>query len=402
MGGKAVKAHGRVGTGLLLALLLLGGGSPRAEVAVQAIGWSETPHPRLLVDFSAEPEYRISRTATQLRIEIADASPHLRLVQPPAAHPAASHIGSLPGKSAHSLDLLIELKTAAVPKFRREIRADGVRLVVQWPDGLTAGGRKMGSKPAPDRGLEGGVGKRGPSAPVVIAIDAGHGGQDTGAIGPSGVREKDVVLAIARRLAALVRAEKGMRAVMVRGGDHFVDLRRRARIARLARAELFVSIHADAFENTQARGSGVFTLSETGASSEAARCLADRENQAVSLAGVKLKGRNPVLASVLVDLSKNATLEASDLAANKVLAELKKHFPVHNPTVQKAGFAVLKSLDVPSLLVETAFISNPAEERNLTKPRHQEQLARAVFQGIRAYFAEIRRDGSAFSIAKVP
>jgi N-acetylmuramoyl-L-alanine amidase len=223
----------------------------------------------------------------------------------------------------------------------------------------------------------------------VVAIDAGHGGKDTGAIGPTGVQEKTVVLAIARKLSGFVKAEPGMRAVMVRSGDHFVDLRHRAAIARRAHADLFVSLHADAYENAEARGSSVFTLSDNGASSEAARWLADSENAAL-MGGVRLKDKSKTLASVLVDLSKNATQEASDQAAAKVLRELGKDFEVHNSGVQKAGFVVLKSLDVPSMLVETAFISNPAEEKNLTNPKSQDRIAKAIFKGIRAYAAETR------------
>jgi N-acetylmuramoyl-L-alanine amidase len=231
-----------------------------------------------------------------------------------------------------------------------------------------------------------------PAGTFVIVIDAGHGGIDAGAIGHGGVREKDVVLAIARKLADLIRAEPGMKAVMVRKGDEFVDLHQRAAIAREAKADLFVSLHADAYVDNSVKGSSVFTLSDHGASSEAARWLADSENAAL-VGGVKLnndKDSDKLLASVLVDLSKNATLDASDKAADKVLQELKKAFPVHRQSVQRAGFAVLKSLDVPSMLIETAFISNPSEARNLISPRHQDQIARAVFNGIRAYCAETR------------
>ena len=175
-----------------------------------------------------------------------------------------------------------------------------------------------------------------------------------------------------------------MRGVMVRSGDTFVDLRGRAAAAQKARADLFVSLHADAYADSEASGLSVFTLSETGASSEAARCVADREN-AGAIGGVELKAQDALLASVLVDLSKNATLEASDQAANQVLAALRQEFPVHSPVVQKAGFAVLKSLDVPSLLIELAFISNPGEEAKLIDTHHQRRLAKAILRGIRAF-----------------
>lgn len=223
--------------------------------------------------------------------------------------------------------------------------------------------------------------------PFVVVIDAGHGGKDTGAIGASGTLEKDVVLAIAKRLANLMRNEPGLQPVLVRKGDQFVDLRQRATIARKAHADLFVSLHADAYQADDARGASVYTLSEDGASSEVANCLAHREN-AAEIGGVRLDQHNLILASVLVDLSKNANQEASDRAAASVLNALQQDFPVHNAAVQKAGFAVLKSLDVPSLLIETAFISNPSEETKLGSSRHQEQLARAVLRGIRSYALE--------------
>lgn len=221
-------------------------------------------------------------------------------------------------------------------------------------------------------------------ATFVVAIDAGHGGKDAGALGPNGEQEKAIVLAIARRLAVLIRREPGMRGVMVRDGDDFVGLHQRAEIARKAQADLFISLHADAYGDEAVQGSSVFTLSETGATSEAARCLADRENAGL-VGGVDLKAQDAMLASVLVDLSKNATQEASDLAASQLLAALREAFKIHNPVIQKAGFAVLKSLDMPSVLIETGFISNPDEAARLLDPRHQEELARALLKGIRAY-----------------
>ena len=218
--------------------------------------------------------------------------------------------------------------------------------------------------------------------PFVVVIDPGHGGKDSGAVGPSGVYEKDLVLAIGRRLRDFIRHESSMRAVMTRMDDSFVDLRKRAQIARDAHADLFVSLHADAFEDTQARGSSVYILSERGASSEAARTLADREN-AGELGGVDLGAEDPLLASVLVDLSKNATRESSARAASAVMQSLVRNFRIHSPSVQKAAFRVLKSLDVPSMLIETGFISSLEEEKRLNDSHYQDQLARAIFNGIR-------------------
>ncbi len=223
----------------------------------------------------------------------------------------------------------------------------------------------------------------GTTKPFVVVIDPGHGGKDSGAIGPSGLHEKDIVLAIARRLKDFIRAEAGMKAVMVRADDRFVDLRRRAEIAQESHADLFISLHADAYEDGAVKGSTVFVLSENGASSEAARTLADREN-AGEVGGVDLGAEDAMVASVLVDLSKNANREASEKAARSVMLSLAHDFKIHNPSVQKAGFRVLKSLDVPSLLIETGFISSQDEENRLADPKQQERLARAIFKGIQS------------------
>ena len=221
---------------------------------------------------------------------------------------------------------------------------------------------------------------------IVIAIDAGHGGADPGAIGASGTREKDVVLAIAKRLKKRVDAEPGMKGVLVRSGDVFIPLRKRMQIAREHKADFFVSIHADAFHDNRARGSSVYILSKSGASSEAARWLAEKENAADLVGGVSLDDKDQVLASVLLDLSQTATMQASYDAASEVLRNLRRLGPVHASKVQKARFAVLKSPDIPSMLVETAFISNPAEEKKLLNSNHQELLAKAVLEGVKNYF----------------
>jgi N-acetylmuramoyl-L-alanine amidase len=223
---------------------------------------------------------------------------------------------------------------------------------------------------------------------LIVAIDAGHGGKDVGARGPSGTHEKDVVLAIARKLAVLVDNEPGMRPVLVRDGDHFIRLRDRMKKARAQGADLFVSIHADAFSDHRARGSSVFVVSERGATSEMARILADQENAADLVGGVSLNDKDELLKSVLLDLSQAASIEASMNVADNVLGELKQIGNVHKSRVQQAGFMVLKSPDVPSILVETAFISNPTEERLLRDARHQRRLAQAIMKGIRAYFRE--------------
>jgi N-acetylmuramoyl-L-alanine amidase len=242
-------------------------------------------------------------------------------------------------------------------------------------------------------------GRTAPRRAVVVAIDAGHGGKDPGAIGSRGTREKDVTLAIARRLAVLVDKEPGMRPVMIRDSDTFVHLRQRIEKARKAKADLFISIHADAFSSPDARGSSVFTLSERGATSEAAKWLADRENSADLIGGVDLKTSDDVLANVLLNMSQNATLEHSGEAAGAVLRNLSRLGNTHKAQVQKAGFVVLKSPDIPSLLVETAFISNPQEEARLTAPAHQQRLAEAILSGIKAYFRKYAPPGGTVASA---
>jgi N-acetylmuramoyl-L-alanine amidase len=221
---------------------------------------------------------------------------------------------------------------------------------------------------------------------LIIAIDAGHGGKDPGATGRSGVREKDIVLQIARRLAKRIDQEPGMRAFLVRDGDYFLSLHQRVSRARMERADLFVSIHADAFRNRDARGSSVYILSARRASSEAARWLAEKENAADLVGGVSLDDKDDMLASVLLDLSQSAAIDASQNVGDAVLQELRRVGRVHKTDVQRASFKVLTSPDIPSILVETAFISNPSEEKLLRTSAHQEALAAALMNGVRRYF----------------
>jgi len=220
----------------------------------------------------------------------------------------------------------------------------------------------------------------------VVAIDPGHGGEDPGAIGPTGTREKNVVLAISRELASLINKEPGMRAFLVRDGDYFIPLRGRIDKARALQADLFISVHADAFKDARAHGASVFTLSEHGASSEAARWLAEQENRSDLIGGVSLDDKDQTLASILIDLSQTASNEASLTLGSSVLSQMKGIAPLHgSKQVQQAGFAVLKSPDIPSILVETEFISNPAAEKKLNSKQYQQQIAKAVMQGVREY-----------------
>jgi N-acetylmuramoyl-L-alanine amidase len=221
---------------------------------------------------------------------------------------------------------------------------------------------------------------------LIIAIDAGHGGDDPGAIGKNGTREKDVTLAIARALEQRVDVEPGMKAVLTRDGDYFVPLRDRMRRARAHQADLFVSIHADSIRDRSVDGSSVYILSQHGATTEAARWLAEGQNAADLIGGVSLENKGDMLASVLLDLSQTASLTESHTAAEHVLRQLNMVGEVRKPLVQQAGFMVLKSPDIPSMLIETAYISNPAEELRLRSVAHQAKLAAAIHQGLRAYF----------------
>ncbi|MGI9245711.1 MAG: N-acetylmuramoyl-L-alanine amidase, partial [Steroidobacteraceae bacterium] len=228
---------------------------------------------------------------------------------------------------------------------------------------------------------------------LVIAIDAGHGGQDPGAIGRNGTREKDVTLAIARKLAAAIDAEDGMRAVLIRDGDHFITLGGRTRKARQLGADMFVSIHADSVLNREVTGSSVYVLSLRGASDEAARWLAESENSADLKGGVPLADDN-LLASVLLDVTQKEAISDSVEAAESVLASLRGVGSVHRPRVQHAGFVVLKSPDIPSMLFETAFISNAADERRLRDADHQARVADAIRLGVKNYWYENPPPGS--------
>ena len=222
---------------------------------------------------------------------------------------------------------------------------------------------------------------------LVIAIDAGHGGDDPGAIGYRGTREKDVVFAIAKKLEAFVEKEAGMRPVMIRKGDYYVGLRNRIKKARDSKADMFISIHADAFRDKRAKGASVYALSQKGASTEAARWLAQSENSSDFVGGVSLEDKDDLLTSVLLDLSMSGTIEASMEMGKYVLDGLKKVGKVHKKRVEQAEFAVLKSPDTPSILIETAFISNPQEERNLLNSAHQRKVASSIMNGVRMYFA---------------
>ena len=222
----------------------------------------------------------------------------------------------------------------------------------------------------------------------VIMLDPGHGGEDPGASGPRGTHEKDVVLKIAKALSRRINAESGMKAYLTRSKDYYVGLRQRLRLARKHRADLFISIHADAFEDRRSRGVSVYALSARGASSEAARWLAEKENASDLLGGVKLEQKEHILRSVLLDLSQTASIGASLNLGKHIIRSLSTFTKLHYPHVEQAGFVVLKSPDIPSILIETGFLSNLKEERNLRNTKYQNKLAAAILKGIQCYYQQ--------------
>lgn len=232
---------------------------------------------------------------------------------------------------------------------------------------------------------------------LVVAIDPGHGGQDPGAIGPTGKREKDVTLAVARELARQVNATPGLKAYLTRDSDVFIPLPMRAQKARANKADIFISIHADAAENRSATGSSVYVLSTKGASSQRARWLADKENAADLVGGVRLQQTEGTLANVLLDLAQSGYMKASEDAAGHVLGGLKRIGNNHKPNIERANFAVLRTSDMPAMLVETAFISNPDEERRLTDPAYQRKVAGAVLDGVHTFFSRQPPPGTLYA-----
>jgi N-acetylmuramoyl-L-alanine amidase len=289
--------------------------------------------------------------------------------------------------------LVIELKTEIQPQvfMLKPVGEYGHRLVLDlYPtvadDPLLALLEKLDAPP--DKAPRKETGQPEVVRMVTIVLDPGHGGEDPGAIGRGGSHEKNVTLQVARRLKAKIDAEPNMRSMLTRDGDFFIPLHQRVQKARRVQADLFVSVHADAFIKPTARGSSVFVLSENGASSSAARWLAQRENAADLIGGVNLDVKDPHLARTLLDLSQTATLNDSLKLGRSVLGELGGVNTLHKGQVEQAGFAVLKAPDIPSILIETAFISNPDEERRLNDDAYQEKMAEAILRGIKGYFAK--------------
>jgi N-acetylmuramoyl-L-alanine amidase len=286
-------------------------------------------------------------------------------------------------RDRHGVRIVLELSRPSNPTQALErVSSSQRRLVVTLPAAAT--------EPAVVRALP----PASTARDLVIAVDAGHGGHDPGAIGHGGTREKDVALAIARALAQRIDQEPGLRAVLTRSGDEFVKLGNRILRAKAAQADLFVSVHADSVADRTVSGAAVYVLSAHGASSEAARELADRENAADFVGGVSLRNKDPVVASVLFDLAQSASMSASRVAGERVLTALDGIGDLKRSQVQQAGFVVLKSPDIPSMLVETACITNATEERELADPRHQARIAEAILAGINSYFRDYAPAGT--------
>ncbi len=370
-----------------LVLLLASGSAAAAPVTLKDIRvWGSPDSTRVVLDLSAPATYSLFTLSGPERVVIdfdaIDAD--LKSLELPAAAGVVKAV-RVGARDRHGLRIVLDVndKVEAKGFLTPPNETYGDRLVVDLGHELAP------AAPVPIK-VAGGDGQR----DLVIAIDAGHGGEDPGAIGKAGTREKSVSLAIAKKLADQINAEPGMRAVLTRTGDYFVKFKDRIGRARDNQADLFVSIHADAFMDRSVRGSSVYVLSTRRASSEAAKTLADRENAADLIGGVSLHDKSDVLASVLLDLSQNAAISASRDAAGRVLTELDQVGQLKKSDVQHASLIVLTSPDVPSMLVETAFISNPEEERRLRDPAYQERLASAIHSGLRRYFYDNPPPGS--------
>ncbi len=340
--------------------------------------WPAPDNTRLVFDLNSPVEHRLFTLRNPNRIVIDLKNTNVSGVLPSATYNESRIKGIRYAKRGNNgLRVVLDLNNAVKPKsfVLKPHGAYGHRLVVDLFDATEA--RKVIKKRPVYKTKK-------YARDLIIAIDAGHGGEDPGAIGQRGTREKDVVLRIAKELEKLVKRERGMKPLMIRKGDYYIGLKQRVKKAQIAQADLFISIHADAFKNGKARGTSVFILSERGASSDLASYLADSENSADLNGGVS-STNDDLLNMVLADMVKNSTLEDSHQIASKVLSGLKGVNRLHKKTVEQAGVAVLKG-GRPAILVETAFISNRSEERKLRSHKHQRALAKAIFKGTRSYF----------------
>lgn len=390
----------------LLALCFATAVRAAAPVTVEDVRlWSGPEGTRLVLDLSAPVRHEVFSLDNPERVVIDLQNTRLAMRKAlPAGQGAVTGVRSGP-QAGGGLRIVLDLATRQPVKSFMVAPEGGAghRLVVEMPSAAATAVAGASQPPLGQQVLAAGaaamsqVASGAPAVKsiaasakgrdLVVAIDAGHGGQDPGAIGRGGTREKDVTLAIARRLAKQIDAEEGMRAVLIRDGDYFISLRGRIRKARDAGADMFISVHADSVLDRDVSGASVYVLSLRGASDEAARWLAERENAADLMGGVSLDDKNDVLASVLLDVTQKEAVSNSVEAADAVLGALRRVGQVHgSQRVRHAGFVVLKSPDIPSMLVETAFISNAGDERRLRDPEYQQRVAEAIHAGVRDFF----------------
>jgi len=365
------------------------------SVAVEHLRvWRAPDHTRIVFDVSGPLEHRLFTLQNPNRVVVDMDDARLKEPLPglEAGDPLLAAVRSGAPEDG-PLRVVLDLKTEARARSFMLTPAGpyGHRLVIDLFEAKQANKESASSAPHDSKSNTPSTRTTlAPAAPreFVVAIDAGHGGEDPGAIGRRyRTREKDVTLSIARELAKLVNNTSGMRAVLIRDGDYYVGLRQRFEKARRARADVFVSIHADAVPSRRAYGSSVYALSEKGASNAMARQLADKENASDLIGGVSLNDKDDMLAQVLLDLSHNKTMQDSLSLGEDILVELRRVGPVHLRSVAQAGFAVLKSPDIASVLVETAFISNPSEEKKLRTHSFQQRLAGSILRGVKSHLA---------------
>ena len=364
-----------------------------AGVNVESVRiWPAPDHTRLVLDVGDAIEHNIFSLSgpSRLVIDLKNSALKADFDALDLSGSPIRRIRSAP-RNGSDLRVVLDLKTDIKPRsFQLQPNQQyGHRLVVD----LIEEGAQRARQEAQPTVTESTTGKRN----IVVVVDAGHGGEDPGAIGPRGTLEKDVVLNMARTLAEMIERKPGYTAKLTRTGDYYIDLRSRTILARKHNADLFVSVHADAFRTPQPRGASVFALSQRGATSETARWLAQSENRSDLIGGaggVSLDGRDDMLAGVLLDLSMTASINSSLGVGSTILDQLGGVAKLHKKGVEQAAFAVLKSPDIPSILVEAGFISNPQEERNLSSPAYQRKLSEAVFRGIDDYFSKTPPPGT--------
>ena len=369
---------GRAGW-ILVVLCFLGSSSVWAVDVHDARLWRAPDHTRIVFDLTGPAEHSLLVLSNPRRIvlDIQDTNLRTNLADLKLANTPVSLVRS-GVREGDDLRIVMEVSAQVDPRsFALQANEQaGYRLVLDLYDY-----QALQSVPAVKKSVQESAKRN-----IIIAIDAGHGGEDPGATGPNRLREKDVVLAIAKELKALFKADVGFQPIMVRSGDYYVSLKGRRDLARKHQADLFVSIHADAFKRKQAHGASVYALSNGGATSTAALHLAQRENAADLVGGVSLSDKDDMLAGVLADLSMTSTLDTSLQLGNQVLRNVDDIAHLHKKQVEQAGFAVLKSPDVPSILVETGFISNPKESSLLATSRYQKKMASAIHRGIKGWF----------------